>query len=109
MAKYRGSSNYIGAWHYVLLDILYAIPVIGLIMLLVHSFSQNNENRRHYARSYFARFLTAVIIIIAVVLIMYFTLGEAELNRIINEWNRIINQAPSAVGTFSNPLNTITT
>ena len=105
MAKYRGTNNYIGAWHYVLLDILYVIPIIGFIMLLVHSFSSNNENRRHYARSYFARFLLAVIIFVIVGVVLYFTLGEGELQRIADEWNRIIRQASGI--TYSNHLNTI--
>ena len=105
MAKYRGTNNYIGAWHYVLLDILYAIPVIGFIMLLVHSFSSNNENRRHYARSYFARFLLALIIIVIVGVVLYFTLGEAELKRIADEWFRIFNQTTGS--TYSNHMTTI--
>lgn len=64
MHKYHGSQDYIGAFHYVLLDILYAIPVIGLIFLLSHSFNTNNVIRLHYARSYFVRLLLVVLIIV---------------------------------------------
>jgi len=47
MAKYHGKYHYMGAWKYVLLDILYAIPVIGWIFLLVWTTrnSQPGPNR----------------------------------------------------------------
>ena len=76
MPKYRGKQYYMGAWHYVLLDILYALPIIGLIFLLVHAFSANNENRCHYARSYFARFLLIVIILALVAGMFYLIAGQ---------------------------------
>lgn len=76
MAKYRGTSNYIGAWHYVLLDILYAIPVIGWIILAVHCFKQDKESRMHYARSKFAHLLLGLIVLVISTTILYFTVGK---------------------------------
>ena len=84
MAKFRGKQNYMGAWHYVLLDILYAIPIIGLIALLVHSFSEKNENRRHYARSYFAKFLLAVILCLIGTGLFYFIAGPDSFSKAVN-------------------------
>ncbi len=75
MAKYRGKSDYLGAWRYAFLSALYAIPVIGLIAVLAHSFSNHNENRRHFARSYFTRLLLTIIIIVIYFTVMYFVVG----------------------------------
>ncbi len=78
MAKYKGETEYLGAWSYAFLGILYSIPIIGIIFLLLHSFSNNNENRRHYARSFFAKFLLAILIGGSAFLIMYFIIGPEE-------------------------------
>ena len=53
----------LSAWEYWGLMILYAIPVIGFIVLIVHSFSDDNVNRRSFARSYFCTIVVAFIII----------------------------------------------
>ena len=76
MAKYHGKHYYLGAWNYVFLNILYAIPIVGLIFLLIHSFSEKNENRRHYARSYFAGFLLIFIIVTIVAVAFYLANGQ---------------------------------
>ena len=94
MAKYHGKHYYLGAWNYVFLDILYCIPIIGFIFLLVHSFSDKNENRRHYARSYFTRFLMAIIILLIVSGIFYLSAGSeaftAKLNELSAQWRSLI-------------------
>ena len=76
MARYQGEKNYIGAWHYVGLEILYSIPVIGWIFLLVHCFMPEKENRMHFARHYFARLLIALVILVIVALVLYLTVGR---------------------------------
>ena len=76
MARYQEEKNYIGAWHYVGLEILYGIPVIGWIFLLVHCFIPEKENRMHFARHYFARLLVALVILIIVGLVLYLTIGK---------------------------------
>lgn len=91
MAKFHGKHYYLGAWSYVLLDILYIIPVIGFIFLLVHSFSDQDENRRHYARSYFARLLLAIIICLIAVGVFYLAAGQEAFVAKINE---IVSQNP---------------
>ena len=72
MAKYQGhysnqGGHYIGAWGYVGLQILYLIPIIGLIFLLVHACSPSHENRCKFARSFFCWILLAIIIVVIVV------------------------------------------
>ena len=85
MPKFRGKQNYMGAWHYVLLDILYVIPVIGFIALLVHAFSDKNENRRHYARSYFARFLLFIILCLIGTGLYYLIAGSEAFSKTVSE------------------------
>ena len=58
----------LGTWAYVGLTILFSIPLIGLIFLIVFSFSDSNINRRNLARSYFCMFVVlAVLIAVAAV------------------------------------------
>ena len=59
----------VGAWGYIGYSILFGIPIVGLICIIVFSFSQSNINRRNYARSY----LIVRIIIIALIAILWFT------------------------------------
>ena len=85
MPKFRGKHYYLGAWSYFFLSLLYAVPVIGFIFLLIHSFNTSNENLRHYARSYFVRLLVAVILLIAIFAYTYFAKGSHELLTEMNE------------------------
>ena len=63
----------ISAWGYVGYTILFCIPLLGLIMLIVFSFSDANINRRNYARSYWCVLLLAILIGLALfVLAMVF-------------------------------------
>ena len=90
MAKYRGKHVYLGAWGYVLYDILYAIPVLGFICLLAHSFDANNENRKYYARSYFARLLLVVILCAVAVGIVLLTVDSAIVQTKVTEVQTMI-------------------
>ncbi len=82
MTNYRGH-HYIGAWHYVLLDILYCIPLVGWIFLLIHAFSPVEENRRHYARSYFVRLFLLLLILGISAAVVYFVSGPEGLKNIM--------------------------
>ena len=66
-AEYRP----IGAWGYVGYSILYSIPLVGLIFLLVHTFSNKKINRRNYARSFWCWIIIALIIT-AIFYVLYF-------------------------------------
>ena len=71
----------LSAWAYGY-NILFAIPLVGFIMLIVFAFDSSNINRRNYARSFFCAYLVAIIILI-VVLILALVLG-ISLNSISN-------------------------
>ena len=51
---------------YVGYNILYAIPIIGFIMVIVNALSEDNINKRNYARSYLWAMLIGLIISIIV-------------------------------------------
>lgn len=64
----------LSAWAYFGYNILFAIPLVGFIMLIVFAFDSSNINRRNYARSFFCTYLIAFIILI-IVLILFLVLG----------------------------------
>ena len=78
LTKYKPLSP----WAYFGYNILFAIPLVGFIMLIVFAFDSSNINRRNYARSFFCAYLVAIIILI-VVLILALVLG-ISLNSISN-------------------------
>ena len=64
-------------WGYVGLEILFAIPVVGLIALLIFTFAAKNVNRRNFARSYWCGLLVFLFLLIAGVIALYAT-GYAD-------------------------------
>ncbi len=65
--KYRP----MGAWSYFGYTILFAIPLLGIICLIVFALDGSNVVRRSFARSYFC------VVILAIILLLLFgtTLG----------------------------------
>ena len=59
-AKYQP----LGAWAYFGYALLFSIPLIGLICLIVFSFSDSNINRRNYARSYWCILVVVIIVLL---------------------------------------------
>ena len=54
----------ISSWGYVGYTILFSIPFIGFILLIIYALSNENINRRNFARSYFCSILLVVILIL---------------------------------------------
>lgn len=65
-----------GAWGYWGWSFLFAIPVIGLIILIATAIGSTNVNRRSYARSYFCGLLIALVLIAIVVVLAIFVFPE---------------------------------
>ena len=74
--EYSLPSQYrpLSAWAYFGYMLLFSIPVVGFILLIIYSFSDDNINRRNFARSYWCAFLIAAIVCV-VVLIPILILG----------------------------------
>lgn len=60
----------ISAWGYFGYNILFSIPLVGLICLIIFSFDSSNINRRSYARSFFIIYL--IIAILFLISILFF-------------------------------------
>ena len=63
---YSGDPRFrpISPWGYFGYSILFAIPFVGLIVLIVLCFNDSNINRRCFARSFFCWVLIAGIILL---------------------------------------------
>lgn len=56
-------------WAYFGYNILFAIPLIGIILLIVFSLDSSNINRRNYARSFWCIYILAILVILFFVLL----------------------------------------
>lgn len=65
MDYYNGPEEYrpISMWGYFGYEILFSIPIVGLICLIVFSITARNQNLKNFARSYFCFLIIAVILI----------------------------------------------
>ena len=48
-------------WAYFGYNLLFMIPIVGIIMIFIFAFNNKNINRRNYARSFFCSFLIGAI------------------------------------------------
>ena len=85
----------IGAWGYLGLEILFAIPVIGWLFLLIFACSGKNFNRRSFARSYFCFLLIAIILCGLIVLILW---AAGAFDYIVQLWEKIVESVTSMFG-----------
>lgn len=69
----------ISMWGYFGYQILFAIPIIGFILLLVFALGgTKNINLKNFARSYFCLFIIAIVILILLTIFgaaSYFTIS----------------------------------
>lgn len=67
----------LSAWGYFWLELLFQIPLIGLVFLIVFSFSAKNINRRNFARAHFCA-LAVIIITAAAIFGLSFLIGFSD-------------------------------
>ena len=89
-SKYRT----IGAWGYFGLNILFTIPIIGLIALIICACSSKNINRRSYARSFFCM-LIFILIVGGIIALLSFTVLKDTLAPI---WEQIMQMIQGGAG-----------
>lgn len=65
MMPYNGPKEYkpLSPWAYWGLSLLYAVPVVGLVFMIIFSISKGNINRRNFTRSYWITLLLIVVLI----------------------------------------------
>ena len=63
MDYYNGPEEYrpISMWGYFGYQILFSIPVVGLICLIIFSITARNVNLKNFARSYFCVLILVII------------------------------------------------
>ena len=54
----------ISAWGYIGYSLLFSIPLVGFILIIIFSVTDDNINRRNFARSYLCMLLLVIILII---------------------------------------------
>lgn len=70
----------ISMWGYFGYQILFSIPIIGIICLIIFALGgTSNKNVRNYARSYFCFMILIVILIILAIVMGLFTIPVALL------------------------------
>ena len=75
---YEGPNEFkpISAWGYIGYTILFAIPVLGFILLLVFAFSKKKINRRNFARSFLCYILIAIILFLGSIVLTRLGVGD---------------------------------
>ncbi|MGA9779140.1 MAG: hypothetical protein ACLPRE_12850 [Limisphaerales bacterium] len=77
--------NYISVGSWMGMMFVTAIPLIGLIMILVWAFSGENESRKNYFRAILAWILILVAACVALVLVIGWLGGEPALQKTIQD------------------------
>jgi hypothetical protein len=78
--QYSDRYAHISAWGYFGYQLLFSIPIIGLIALICCSLFAHNLNLRSFARSYFCGFIIVLVLIIILV-----SVGGAFLASVLDE------------------------
>lgn len=65
---YNDSSDWtpITMWGYFGYQLIFSIPIVGLIMAIIWSFSAKNQNLKNYARSQFCWLIIYMIILVII-------------------------------------------
>ena len=75
----------VSVWEFVGYILLFCIPIVNIICAIIFACSNNNINRRNFARAY--------LIIIVIATVLYFVLGMF----IFNSANRLTNDAIDSI------------
>ena len=79
--QYSDRYAHISAWGYFGYQLLFSIPIIGLIALICCALFAHNLNLRSFARSYFCGFIVAVVLIVILI-----SVGGAMLQGLLEEF-----------------------
>ena len=56
-------------WAYLGYQILFTIPLVGLIALIIFALNNDNVNSRNFARSYFCVLVIAIVIFVSILIL----------------------------------------
>ena len=69
----------ISPWEYFARDILYSLPLVGLIIALICAFDKNNINVKNHARSKLIFVVIWFAFVLAYIAMIIFAVGGAEI------------------------------
>ena len=81
----------ISPWGYIGWNFLFAIPIVGFILLIVMSFSKKNINRRNYARSFWCALLIVILLLLIGLIVAAAT---GTLDELIDMFEQIYGSFP---------------
>ncbi len=56
----------ISMWGYFGYQLLFSIPIVGLVLLIIFSFTATNVNLKNFARSYFCFMIVMIVLAIVI-------------------------------------------
>ena len=62
-------TNYISVGKWMLMMLVTAIPIVGLIMILVWAFTGENESRKNYFKGILMWFVILVVLMVGIILL----------------------------------------
>ncbi|HKW29839.1 MAG TPA: hypothetical protein VJT54_10915 [Verrucomicrobiae bacterium] len=77
--------NYISVGSWMGMLFVTAIPVVGLLMVIVWAFSGENESRKNYFRAILSWMLIAVVLCVALVLVVGWLGGGPAIQKFISD------------------------
>ena len=96
MSESSGKYKPISAWGYFGLQLLYALPVVGFVFLLIHSFSSSNINRRNFARSHWCILLFLLFLFLLGIGFAYAQGGAEAVEQLMQQMALAAQQAQAA-------------
>ena len=83
---YTGEPKFrpLSPWGYIGYSILFSLPLVGFILMIVFACSDENINRRNYARSMLIGYVIAVVI--ALIFIFALNLSLTDVTRIYSRY-----------------------
>lgn len=95
--SYEGAKEFkpISAWGYVGYTILFAIPVIGFLLMIIFSISKKNINRRNFARQFWCYLLIAVVLVAGSIVLT--RVGVGDLTAPMKQWSPQIRQVIESI------------
>jgi heme/copper-type cytochrome/quinol oxidase subunit 2 len=78
-------SNYVSVGSWMWMMFVTAIPILGLIMILVWAFTGENESRKNYYRAMLSWILVLVALVVVLVVVVGMLGGGPALQKYIQE------------------------
>ena len=79
--NHKNDNNYVSVGSWMWMMFVTAIPIIGLIMILVWAFTGENETRKNYFRAILMWFVLSIVLVVGVIAVMMLVGQWPELHK----------------------------